>query len=441
MKLEEGVADDGEESDAVSRPDDEYLVLLSGLDVGGSQTHLAFDDSGNADLGYAQAELRLSLLAEWIAGEIGDESIRAKASQIAGVVVAGNLMAMQKADGTLINAPDGGAPSTGGEGSTSGSKGSTTTASKLSKYATAQANASLGPSPPSALLSHLLQLSASLPLVLMPGSSDPASAAMPQQPVHRAVLRGAEKWAGSVDANDAADSKVKKDVDSKSVDKKSAPAAGGLHLYTNPAWIQFSDDESASSSSVKLLASSGQNLDDILKYIPAADRSESSPTAAPAGSKETQEGEDSTMDVDDDAGEVNTRTTRRDDRLTAALRLLSYGHVAPTCPDTLWCFPFTDRDPFIIDEVPDVLVVGNQPSYNTGLWSSSSSSEVDDVGGDVDASTASSKQRQNSSAESDSSQQTKVRVVLLPRFSQTGEVALLNMRTKAVEKYTIGWEV
>lgn len=52
------------------REDDEYVVLMSGLDLGG-----ATGDGGQ--LGFAAAEMRLSLLTEWIGGEIGDEEVSA----------------------------------------------------------------------------------------------------------------------------------------------------------------------------------------------------------------------------------------------------------------------------------------------------------------------------------------------------------------------------
>ena len=44
-------------------------------------------------------------------------------------------------------------------------------------------------------------------------------------------------------------------------------------------------------------------------------------------------------------------------------RCLEWGHLAPTAPDTLGCFPFTHTDPFVLHSFPDVFIAGNQPSY------------------------------------------------------------------------------
>lgn len=46
---------------------------------------------------------------------------------------------------------------------------------------------------------------------------------------------------------------------------------------------------------------------------------------------------------------------------------LQWRHIAPTAPDTLTCYPFTDDDPFIVTDCPHVYFVGNQPEYATKL--------------------------------------------------------------------------
>ena len=45
--------------------------------------------------------------------------------------------------------------------------------------------------------------------------------------------------------------------------------------------------------------------------------------------------------------------------------VLRWGHLAPTAPDTLSTYPFSDGDPFIIDAAPHVLFAGNQPEFAT----------------------------------------------------------------------------
>ena len=44
-------------------------------------------------------------------------------------------------------------------------------------------------------------------------------------------------------------------------------------------------------------------------------------------------------------------------------KCLAWGHLAPTAPDTLGCFPYTNTDPFVLQSFPDVFIAGNQPSY------------------------------------------------------------------------------
>ena len=41
---------------------------------------------------------------------------------------------------------------------------------------------------------------------------------------------------------------------------------------------------------------------------------------------------------------------------------LSWKHLAPTTPDTLSCFPYTNDDPFILEEYPQIYFAANQAS-------------------------------------------------------------------------------
>ena len=47
--------------------------------------------------------------------------------------------------------------------------------------------------------------------------------------------------------------------------------------------------------------------------------------------------------------------------------LLDAGHVCPTAPDTLRCFPFREDDPFVIETKPKVFFAGCQPEYQSAL--------------------------------------------------------------------------
>lgn len=66
---------------------------------------------------------------------------------------------------------------------------------------------------------------------------------------------------------------------------------------------------------------------------------------------------------------------------------LIYSHVG--------CYPFQDRDPFIVEQCPDVYFIGNQPSFDT--------SEL--IG----------------------SKGQRVRVITVPSFSETGCLVLVNL--------------
>lgn len=122
-----------------------------------------------------------------------------------------------------------------------------------------------------------------------------------------------------------------------------------LNNVTNP--YMFSID-----GGTKLLATGGQTIDDIYKYA-------------------------------------------RDDyknRLTLMEYTLKWRHMAPTCPDTLWSYPFHDTDPFVLRECPHIYAVGNQQQFQTSV--------VNDG-------------------------ETSVRLVTIPKFIETGEIVLVDIST------------
>lgn len=53
--------------------------------------------------------------------------------------------------------------------------------------------------------------------------------------------------------------------------------------------------------------------------------------------------------------------------LEALENCLMWGHVAPTAPDTLGCYPFYESDPFVIENCPHVMFAGNQEKFQTKL--------------------------------------------------------------------------
>ncbi|KAK6187899.1 hypothetical protein SNE40_005824 [Patella caerulea] len=99
-----------------------------------------------------------------------------------------------------------------------------------------------------------------------------------------------------------------------------------LHNVTNP--YDFSV------SGVRILGSSGQPIDDIYRY----------------------------SDIDN--------------RLDMLEKTLEWGHVAPTAPDTLGCYPFYKEDPFIISECPHVYFAANQKDFDSRIHKGADGQEV-----------------------------------------------------------------
>ena len=61
------------------------------------------------------------------------------------------------------------------------------------------------------------------------------------------------------------------------------------------------------------------------------------------------------------------RYSTDEDRLRMLEHVLEWGHLAPTAPDTLTAYSFSDKDPFVIESAPHVLFAGNQPSLTRKL--------------------------------------------------------------------------
>lgn len=85
------------------------------------------------------------------------------------------------------------------------------------------------------------------------------------------------------------------------------------------------------------------------------------------------------------------------DPMEALKCIARWSHIAPTCPDTLGCYPYTNADPFIINNCPHILFAGNTSAYKT-----------DDFIGDNGK---------------------KIKLVCVPSFSETKSVAVINLKT------------
>ena len=119
-----------------------------------------------------------------------------------------------------------------------------------------------------------------------------------------------------------------------------------LHLATNPHRFSI--------SGVNVLGTAGQNIRDMMNY--------------------------STFD----------------NELEALEATLTMSHIAPTAPDTLRCFPFTKRDPLIIEESPHIYYSTNCTEYSSKL--------INKVNGSV-------------------------RLVTVPSFPETGAIVLVDIHS------------
>ncbi|XP_007905615.1 DNA polymerase delta subunit 2 [Callorhinchus milii] len=76
---------------------------------------------------------------------------------------------------------------------------------------------------------------------------------------------------------------------------------------------------------------------------------------------------------------------------------LRIGHISPTAPDTLGCYPFYLKDPFILEECPHIYFCGNAPSFKSKV--------IKGVDGQ------------------------QVLLIAVPEFSTTQKACLVNLRT------------
>ncbi|KAF2740552.1 DNA polymeras-like protein subunit delta-2 [Polyplosphaeria fusca] len=274
------------------------IAIVSGLEITGTQ-----DD-----------DLCLDLLVEYLNGEAAGPREQANSSQISRVIIAGNSLSHAS---PILSRED-------------------FTAKKSGKKHYGYDASAYNASPSERLDQFLSDILPTVPITILPGESDPANVALPQQPLHPALFPQSRAYANPpVQSNESRE---------------------GLDSVTNP-W-------EGDIEGLRVLCTGGQTVSDLMKYV---------------------------EDV-----EV----------LDAMEMMLRWRCIAPTAPDTLWCYPFQDDDPMLVKDCPHVYVAGNQPSFETRV-----------ITGPADQ-----------------------QVVLLsvPRFSQTGTVVLLDMETLAVETVEIG---
>lgn len=133
---------------------------------------------------------------------------------------------------------------------------------------------------------------------------------------------------------------------------------------------------------MRILVSSGESVNDIMKYIIPNTKAD---------------------------GKLKD-CLFKDSRLRIIEDTLLWQNIAPTAPDTLWCYPFEDNDPFTLKEMPHVYIVGNQPRFETSMV------ELQRKNGDI----------------------VSIRVIAIPDFDDSKSVVLLDLQTLSCE--IVGFE-
>ncbi|KAL8403993.1 hypothetical protein RB594_009027 [Gaeumannomyces avenae] len=237
----------------------------------GSQGKIAIVSGLNfsgTDTSYA---LELNLLLEYLLGEVLDSAAQGELSHISRLIIAGNSIAPEDVSKSI---------STEGE-------------DKKSHRKYGYDSSAYNPVPSQLLDGFLSELLPSMPITIMPGQHDPANASFPQQPVHPAMFNKSRAFSAAPGGADP----------------------GWLDSVTNP-WEGEVDGW-------RFLGTSGQNVDDVFKYVSS------------------------------------------DDRLGMMELMCRWRCTAPTAPDTLWSYPFQDNDPFIMNKCPHLYFVGSQPEFGT----------------------------------------------------------------------------
>jgi DNA polymerase delta subunit 2 len=274
--------------------------------------------------------LQNDIFMEWLLGEAAGPSEQDTVGKISRLIVAGNSLAEA-------------APIPSREDQMAGRK-------QGKKYG--YDSAAYNPAPTSHLDNLLSTLLPSIPITVIPGTTDPANVSLPQQPMHSALFPQSRAYAAAPPT------------------EGEAGEPGWFDSATNP-WEGDVDGW-------RLLGTGGQPVDDIYKYV---------------------EG---------------------DDRLEMMENMLRWRLVAPTAPDTLCkfalppievedtdlenplgCYPFQDKDQFVLEECPHVFFVGNQPKFDTCI--------IEGPAGQ------------------------KVRLISVPKFKESGEVVLLDTETLEAE--------
>lgn len=248
------------------------------------------------------------------------------------------------------------------------------------------------------------QLLSSCFVDILPGATDPANIAIPQQPFHPCLFPHSARFSSF----ERVTNPYRFQLDEATVMGHSGQPVNDIARLTfDPApTLQHKLEHQANAMDVvDDPAEAGKNPCDQSSSIAAGvtDESQNEDDAVPIVMDTTEDAEETIIDVDaaNKPKRIKADMKNAQRRLEILKSTLQWGHIAPTAPDTMPVYPFSEDDPLIITPslLPDIYFAGNQPDFATEL---------------VMVSDGQGMQKQ-------------VRLVCVPNFRETGKVVLCNI--------------
>lgn len=337
----------------------------SGKDVLKGPGKIAFV-SGLGITGTSSDTLTLELLTDYLLGYTGIDS-SADASRITRLIIAGNSLGAS----VTVDAASAGSDNAAKK--------------KLAPKKYGYDASAYNSSPITQLDNFLAEILPSIPVTLMAGEKDPANVSLPQQGIHRAMFPQSRAYC--------------------------APPPSGENKAEVGWFDSVSNPWEGDVEGWRLWGCSGQNVDDVLRYL----------------------------DFPSDDADPTTETERDDSeaRLRIMEAMLRWRCGVPTAPDTLCMFllspamcdwmltvllgsyPFQEVDPFVLETSPHIFFTGNQPSFKTAVMEVDAPFRLD---GDVEMT--------DSTGETPTG---RVRLLSIPKFRETGELILVDTESLEVE--------
>ena len=198
----------------------------------------------------------------------------------------------------------------------------------------------------------LAQVLGTCPVVLMPGANDPTNVTFPQQQFHPCLLPNSARF-------------------------------NSVTFATNPYSFDIEDKI--------FVGHSGQPVEDVIRQTIV---------------------KEDVMDESNHGSKTETSSSKKaEERILSVLEsTLRWGHLCPTAPDTLPCYPFSSDDPFVLksNELPHVLYSGNMSQYATKLYNNPENGH-------------------------------RCRLISIPSFRSTGRVVLCDLNSESLDCYTMSF--